>query len=256
MGVENRPRIGIAYPQDSGNPVKHQLFDRLRSWAEIRLLDPKRHHPELPEFGLDLYHMARWSSAAYADFELANKAGIPTINSYHGARITEDRVRSARVCVEHGLPFIEYEYGTVDEITLEPPVLIKPRHEVGNGGHNFRLVYSGEILFEGKRMVERYIVPNRAFKIFNVGKHVRTTELCSQSEQWEEVDTSLRFAELAEDVAALFDLTLFELDIVVHKTYYIVDINPVVSLEGVDDALKLYETLIRTACANAGRSLC
>lgn len=248
MRGEDSPRIGIAYFKEHGNPMKHRLFQRVRSWADLTLLDPRRRHPDLPEMGLDLYHMARWSREAYSDFELAHEAGIPTINSYRGARVTEDRVDSARMCVDRGLPFIEFEYGTDDEITLDPPVLVKPRHEVDPGGHDFRLVFTGEIAFEGERMVEKYIVPSRSFKVFRVGERVRATEQPSPGEGWEAVDVSRRFVELADEVAVLFDLELFELDVLVHKTYHIIDVNPVVSLEGVDDALELYESLLRAAC--------
>ena len=45
-----------------------------------------------------------------------------------------------------------------------------------------------------------------------------------------------------------FDLRLFELDVLVHETHYVTDINPVVSLEGIDDGIEPYERLLRTAC--------
>lgn len=246
MSENESPRIGIAYAAEGENPVKRRLFERIRSWGDLVLLDPERRHPNLPEMGLDLYHMARWSPAAYDDFESARDAGVPTVNSYEGARITEDRVASARACVDAGLPFVEFEFGTAREITLEPPVLVKSRHELDADGHDFQRVFRGEIAFEGERMVERYIVPSRSFKVFNVGEHVRATERISEDSDWEQVDPSGRFVQLAEGVAALFDLRLFELDVLVHKTYYIIDVNPVVSLEGVEDAVDLYEELLRT----------
>lgn len=95
MGTEGQPSIGIAYFEDRGNPMKLRLFDRIQEWAELTLLNPEKRHPDLPDMGLDLYHMARWSPEAYSDFKLACEAGIPTINSYDGAKITEDRVASA-----------------------------------------------------------------------------------------------------------------------------------------------------------------
>jgi hypothetical protein len=244
------PKIGIAYPPNGGNQMKRRLFDRIREWAELELLDPAREHPNLSEMGLDLYHMARWSQAAYADFETAQENGIATVNSYEGAKVTEDRVASARECVEAGLPFVDFEYGTAEEVTLGPPALIKSRHELDTDGHEFRLVFTGEIAFEGERMVERYVVPSRSFKVFNVGMHVRATERVSEESGWEAVDVSAHFAELAKEVATLFDLQLFELDILVHKTYYIIDINPVVSLDGVEDAVDIYEELLREACGS------
>lgn len=248
--AEKRPTIGISYFEDRGNPMKLRLFDRIREWAELILLNPEKRHPDLPEMGLDLYHMARWSPEAYSDFESACEIGIPTINPYDGAKITEDRVASARVAVNHGLPFIEFEYGTVDEITLSPPVLIKPRHELGSDGHDFRVVFSGEITFDGKRMVERYIVPSRSYKIFHVGEYIRATRQRAEGEPFKEVEMSKRFIDLANEVASVFDLALFEMDVLVHKGYYMIDINPVVSLEGIDDGIELYEQLLRTTCEN------
>lgn len=243
---ERRPKIGISYVDD-GNPLKHELFKRLRCWADVVLLNPERRHPELPEMGLDLYHMARWSSEAYADFELAIEAGIATVNSYDGARLMEDRVASSRACADRGIPVAEFEYGTTDEITLEPPVVIKTRHELEEGGHDFRLVYSGELAFEGERVVQRYVVPSRSLKLFRIGEHTRTTEELPPDGRPVERGASRRFVELSDAVAELFDLVLFELDVLVHKTYYVIDVNPVVSLEAVDDALELYEELIRSS---------
>lgn len=247
-----QPKIGITYFHDQGNPLKHELFERIRYWADLVLLDPSRRHPDLPQMGLDLYHMARWSSAAYSDFKLANEADIPTVNSYAGAKTAEDRVASSRACSEHGISVAKFEYGTADEITLDPPVVIKSRHELDDDGHEFRLVYSGKLMFEGKRVVQQYIVPSRSFKIFRVGEHTRATEEMPPDGQPEERSVSRRFVELADEIAELFGLALFELDVLIHKKYYVIDVNPVVSLDAVSDALELYEGLIQSAVGVSG----
>jgi glutathione synthase/RimK-type ligase-like ATP-grasp enzyme len=254
MSPTDRPTIGIAYFEDSGNPVKLRLFERLRRWADLRLFDPWERHPEIPELGLDLYHMARWSWPAFSDFQLAAVAGVPTINSYRGTVLTEDRVRSARVCLEHGIPFNRFEYGRADEITLEPPVIVKPRHELHDGGHEFQVVFAGDLSFDGERMVEQYITPSRAYKVFKVGDHVRVTERRTLEGSFEEVPASKRFGELAETVATLFDISLFELDVQVHKSYYVIDVNAVVSLEGVRDGVDIYEDLLRAASGRPVRT--
>lgn len=57
--------------------------------------------------------------------------------------------------------------------------------------------------------------------------------------------TSRRVAELADDIASLFELALFEFDLVLHKGLYVVDVNPVVSLAGVSDGGLLCEELLR-----------
>ncbi|MFC6756752.1 hypothetical protein ACFQER_08740 [Halomicroarcula sp. GCM10025894] len=46
-------------------------------------------------------------------------------------------------------------------------------------------------------------------------------------------------------MAGLFELTLFELDVVVHKSVYVLDVNPVVSLDGVSDAVEIYDTVLK-----------
>lgn len=248
---DRRPRIAVTYFADRGNPLKLRLFDRVRTWADLVLLDPGRTHPNLAEMGLDLYHMARWSPEAFADFETAHDAGISTINSYEGARTTEDRLASLRGCADHGVPVADFEYGTADTITLDPPVLIKPRHETAADGHDFDLVFSGDVSFEGERLVQRYVVPNRSFKLFRVGEHLRATEERYPHGRPEASRVSGRFVELADAVADLFDLRLFELDVLVHKSHYVIDVNPVVSLEAVHDGLDLYENLLRSACRDA-----
>lgn len=88
--------------------------------------------------GLDLYHVARWSPAAFDDFRAAAEAGVPTVNSYRGARATEDRLVSLRACVDAGLPVADFEYGTADTVTPAPPVLLNPRHETAPDGHASR----------------------------------------------------------------------------------------------------------------------
>ncbi|SFR35896.1 hypothetical protein [Halogeometricum limi] len=253
MSTAPRPRIGITYKKRHGNPVKYRLFERLRSWADVVVLDHRRRHPDLPEMELDLYHMAGWSPAAFADFEVAREAGIPTVNSYAGAVQTEDRLLAARACVDAGLPFVPFEYGRADEITLKPPVVVKPRHELEPGGHRLDVVFSGALRFEGERLVERYVVPARSFKVFGVGSEIRASERHSRTDAWEEVRVPGRFVELAAEVSTLFDLSVFELDVVVHKSYYVIDVNPVVSLDGVEDAVEVYETVLRRACEDARR---
>lgn len=240
-----RPRIAISYHANRGNPVKRELFEHLRSWADLALLDPEREHPDLAERDLDLYHMARWHPAALADLERACAAGIPTLNSYSGAARLEDRLERCETLREHGFHVPAFQFGRDVEITLRPPVLIKPRHELGPDGHRFRLVRSEPIEFKGGRFVERYVVPRRSYKIFRVGERVRTTRHEPPDGMPKETNTRRQFVELTDEVATLFELGIFELDVVIHKSLYVIDVNPVVSLEGVADAVDIYEAFIR-----------
>jgi len=242
---DSRPTVAISYYEDRGNPLKFELFDRLRAWADLELLDPEREHPDLADRGLDLYHMARWRRGALADLERACEAGIPTLNSYRGAAQLEDRLERCETLRDHGFHVPDFQYGRAEEITLRPPVVVKPRREIVSGSHTFTLVRSAPIDFEGERFVQRYVVPRRSYKIFRVGERVRTTRHERPDGKPSEVETRRRFAELTDAVADLYDLSVFELDIVVHKNLYVIDVNPVVSLEGVGDAVDIYEECIR-----------
>ncbi|WP_158055815.1 ATP-grasp domain-containing protein [Halorussus halophilus] len=247
----SKPTIAISYYEDRGNPLKHQLFDRLRSWTDLRILHPETEHPDLAEMGFDFYHMAAWRHAALADLRRARKAEVPTLNSYHGAATTEDRLARCRTLRNEGVRVPPFEFGRAEQITLGPPVLVKPRHELGDGGHEFRVVYSGSLEFDGERFVERYVVPRRSYKIFGVGDQTRATRHIPPDGTPKEVETPRRFRELTAEIADLFDLGLFELDVVVHKGLYVIDVNPVVSLAGVDDAVDIYESLLREAVRSA-----
>lgn len=189
--------------------------------------------------------MARWHSAALADLDRACNAGIPTLNSYTGAARLEDRFERCETLRDQWIHVPVFQFGRADDITLQPPVLVKPRHELEPDGHGFRLVRSGPIQFEGERFVERYVVPRRSYKIFRVDDRVRTTRHEPPDGTPKEATTRRRFVELTNDIAALFDLRIFELDVVIHKSLYVIDVNPVVSLEGVADAVDIYEDVIR-----------
>lgn len=248
-----RPTIGVSDHADTPNEVKRRTYDRVRTWADLELLDPESEHPGLAEMGLDLYHMARWSRRSLSDLRRAEAAGIPTVNSYEGAATTEDRLARCRRVEDAGMRVPPYEFGTAEEITLEPPVVVKPRHELGPDGHEFAVIYAGEVEFPGERFVQRYVLPRRSYKVFHVGEHVRSTRHPPGSgvdramrALAEETSTSRKVVDLVERVASVFDLALFELDLVVHKGVYVIDVNPVVSLHGVEDGAAIYERLIRS----------
>lgn len=250
--MPGRPTIGVSDHADTPNEIKRRIYDRVRNWADLELIDPESEHPDLAEMGLDLYHMARWSRWSLADLERAAEAEIPTVNTYDGASTTEDRLVRNQRMEDAGIRVPSYEYGPAEEISLEPPVLVKPRHELAPGGHDFSVVYSGEVDFPGERFVQRYVLPRRSYKVFHVGEHVRSTRHPPGSgvdramrPLARETPTSRKVEELADAVADLFDLVLFELDLVVHKGVYVVDVNPVVSLDGVEDAVDVYDELLR-----------
>lgn len=89
-------------------------------------------------------------------------------------------------------------------------MVVKPRHETTPDGHDFRLVFSGDLWFEGEWLVQRYVVPSRSYKLFRVGDRLRATEERRDGGA-APARVSRRFDRLADAVAAPFDLELFEL---------------------------------------------
>ena len=252
------PTVGVADYQNASER-KQAVYDRVRTWADLRLLDPERDHPDLAGMGLDCFHMARWTPHSLRDLQRAEAGEIPTINSYEGAATTVDRLAKCRRVETAGIHVPRYEFGTAEEISLDPPVVVKPRDEFASGGHEFAVVFAGDIDFPGERFVQRYIAPKMSFKLFQVGEHVRSTRHPPRSgvdrsmrSLARETATTARFAALLDAVADIFDLRLFELDVVVHKGLYVIDVNPVVSLDGVE----IYDELLRrSVCANGARAV-
>lgn len=250
--MTGRPSVGISDYADTSNAIKRELYDRVRRWADLELLDPETGHPDLPERGFDLYHMARWSRQSLSDLRRARSAGIPTVNSYDGAATTEDRLARTRRIEAAGIRVPAYAFGPADEVALDPPVVVKPRHELEPGGHEFAVVFAGPLSFPGERFVQAYVVPRRSYKVFHVGEHVRSTRHPpgfgvdrAMRPLARETSTSSMVVGLTDAIAEAFDLRLFELDLVVHKGTSVIDVNPVVSLDGVGDAVEIYETLLR-----------
>ena len=246
-----KPTVGVADYQNASER-KQEVYDRVRTWADLRLLDPDRDHPDLAEMGLDLFHMARWTPHSLRDLQRAEEGEIPTLNSHHGAATTVDRLAKCRRIETAGLRVQPYEFGTAKQIFLDPPVVVKTRDEFVSGGHEFAVIVAGDIDFAGEQFVQRYIAPRMSFKLFQVGEHNRSTKHPPRSgvdrsmrSLARETATTAKFERLLAAVAGLFDLTLFELDVVVHKIVYVLDVNPVVSLDGVADAVEIYDELLR-----------
>lgn len=240
------PRIAISYWEERGNPVKHRLFDALSEWADLLLLDPDREHYDLDLLDLDLYHAAAWTHPALSDLERAEHAGIATINTYDGARRTTDRLERCRTLKEAGFHVPPFQFGLAGSITLQPPLLVKPRDELDSSGHDFEIVYTDDLEYEGERFVQEYVVPRKSYKIHRVGDVTRAVRLLGHEHAPREALVPRKFVSLADQVAGLFGLSLFELDVVIHKALYVVDVNPVVSLEAVEDAVEIYERLIQS----------
>lgn len=241
------PRIGISCLTDGSNPVKAALFSKIDEWAQIVTLDPETEHPDLLAYDLDLYHMARRRAASLSDLERACRGGITTVNPYVGARLFADRFRSSSVLRDAGLPVPATRYGPADEIDLETPVVLKPRYELGPARHETSVVSEGELQFSGRTLVQAYVPHDRACKLYRIGSETRAVEGAEATRQpTRECDVTSKMAAIADRIAELTSMELFEVDIVVGDDLYVVDVNAAVSARGIEDGVSIYERLLRT----------
>lgn len=162
-----KPKIAISYPslRSRANPVKRQLFAEISEWTDVTLFDPFTEHPDLVSHGFDLYHMARQSTASLADLKRACRGGVRTVNPYAGVDLLSDRLRCLHRLEANGVHVPDCAYGTCEDIDLEPPVMIKPRHEIGEASHRILTVLDGPIEFDEKQLVETYVPGQRHIKI-------------------------------------------------------------------------------------------
>lgn len=238
------PTIAIA--TDESNPIKSALFEAIGKWAEVIVLDPEREHPELPEYDLDLYHMARRRGPSLADLGRASRTGIATVNPYEGVRTLVDRYACARTVAESGLRTPAAQYGQASEIDLDPPVITKPRYELGPLRHQVEVLADGEIDFEGERFVQEYVPHEETIKLYRLGEATRAVTGIEASHQ------PTRERAVGADALAIADrlqertgLELFEVDLLAGEgSYYVVDVNAAVSMRGASDGYAAYETLL------------
>jgi hypothetical protein len=243
--VNRRPRLGIAYRQAGDNPLKHRVFERLRSWADVELLDPTCEHPDIAARGFDLYHMAKRRHESLSDLERVART-TPTVNPPEGAWLTSDRVARHVALERAGVPVPPAEFGPVDAVDLEPPVVVKSRLEWAPDSHERVVVESGPLDFEGERFVEAFVEPTRVYKVYALGGTVRAVE-CTDGDS--EVTPSAAIVDLVDSIRAATGLRLFEADVLEDGGWQVVDVNPVVSLRGIGDAADRYEAFLREVMA-------
>ncbi|GAA5052306.1 hypothetical protein ACFFQF_24230 [Haladaptatus pallidirubidus] len=207
----------------------------------------------MDELNLDFYHMAHWNPATLADLKRARAAGVPTLNSYEGAHITADRLDCYRTLRRGGVYVPEFQYGLAKTITLQPPAIVKSRSEFHSDSHEFTIHLAGSYDFPDEQMVEKYVVPHRSYKLFGIGDEVRVVRLPRGDGLPVEQPVTTSLVRYVGQVQNLFDLSLFELDILIHKNIYVIDVNPAVNLYGITDGAALYEEAIRAAIENDQR---
>lgn len=261
-------RIAISY-RDLDNNAKKVLGEtvsQLETWADVDLLDPEETHPhQLGDGDYDVYHAAVCRRQSLRDQKTAADTGIPTVNSVPGTRTTVDRLETLRYLRQLGIPTPPFQHGPADEITLDAPLVVKPRKELGPDRHDIRFYDPGRngegpISFGhdtldhvDDRVVEAYIDTERHLKAYQVGAEVRAVEL-DDPLAWDGEELSSpqpRIEEVVRRIGDGLDLHVFEADIVPRDgTPYVVDVNPTVNLSGVDGGVNLYEQAVREASEN------
>ncbi len=255
-----RPRIGISYWRDRGNPRKRQAFESLTDHAEVVWLDPERSHHDLDALGLDLFHAAKRRPESLADLDRVATAGVQTVNPPAAVQVTSDRVARHQALVHAGVPVPMAEFGAATAVSLTPPVLVKCREEGVLRSHDHGFVASGGLDYDGDRLVEAYVPHATSVKVHVLGDTVRAVHESPTGLEPVPLDPSLE--PIVRRVRHLFGLRVFEVD-AVHigsedapdetvlswtgestAEWVVVDVNPVVSLAGVPDAVSVYQTFL------------
>jgi hypothetical protein len=248
-----KPVVGIAYWRDGGNPVKRTVIDRMEQWASVDLLDPETEHADMQTRAYDLYHMAKRRRGSLFNLERASAAGIPTVNPPGSAWLSSDRFMRSKLLEDNEFPVPAYEYGTADQISLGPPVVVKPRWEWSQDAHDFETISARPVEFDGRKLVERYVPHDRVLKAYGIGDRVRFVE--GPDRPRETVPPS-SVRNLFARVQSVLDLTVFEVDIAITgDDCCVFDVNPVVSLAGVEGGARMYEAELRARCGTDVPSL-
>ncbi|WP_267639719.1 hypothetical protein [Haloarchaeobius amylolyticus] len=257
----SRPRIGLSYWRDRGNPRKRRAFESLADHAAVVWLDPEREHHDLATLGLDLFHAAKRRPASLADLDRAAAAGIETVNPAAAVGQTSDRLARHEALVHAGVPVPRAEFGSAATVSLTPPVLVKTREEGREHSHDHEFVTAGPVRYDGERLVEAYVPHTASVKVHVVGEAVRAVRESPAGLASVPLDPGLE--SIVRRVRHLFGLRVFELDAVrlgagsqvpagtlVTSTaeatadWVVVDVNPVVSLAGVPDAVAVYRDFL------------
>ncbi|HET7324432.1 MAG TPA: hypothetical protein VFJ06_08880 [Halococcus sp.] len=249
------PNIGISYPSTRSrtNPVKRWLFAEISEWADVTLLDPNTEHPDLVSRGFDLYHMARQSNGSLADLQRACRGSVRTVNPSAGVELLTDRLRCLQRLEANCVRVPDYAYGRCEEIDLEPPVVVKPRNEIDDTCHDLMTVLDGPLEFDGERLVEKH-VPGQCVKIHRLGDEIRAVAT-PDAEQTppRECEPTRQMTAIAERIADVTGMTLFEVDFVGDEDLFVIDVNSAVSVSGVADGKQVYKDLLSNLAETENR---
>ncbi|WP_338729202.1 hypothetical protein [Haladaptatus sp. DJG-WS-42] len=233
--------VGISYWKTGGDQTKQRVFRSLADSVTVTLLDPTTDHTDLDTCGFDFYHLAKRRDASLRDLHRAAHAGIPTLNPPFSVALTSDRVATLDVLSQGGVPVPTYQYGPASEVTLPPPVIVKTLHETDAAAHDHDVFFEESPTFAGTRLIQQYLPKARHLKVYRVGSAIRVVELgTGRGVVARELNATAPLIALTDRIAALTGLSLFEVDVLDGPVPMVVDVNPVVSLNGVADAERVY----------------
>ncbi|WP_435358568.1 hypothetical protein [Haloarchaeobius sp. DFWS5] len=250
----------MTYWRERGNERKRRAFASLSTHADVVWLDPERVHTDVQTMDLDLLHVAKRRPESLATLELAATHGVPTVNPPSAVRLASDRVDRHSVLFAASVPVPKVEYGPATACSLDPPVLVKSRSEGVPGSHDHEFVGTGPLAYTGHQFVESYVPHSESVKVHVLGDESRAVrdEVCRTDgarsdggSGWTPTRLDDAVAGLVERVRDVLDLRVFELDVVRTEAdeWVVVDVNPVVSLAGVPDAVSLYSDFLRVCLA-------
>ncbi|MCJ7479183.1 MAG: hypothetical protein MUP63_03335 [Candidatus Nanohaloarchaeota archaeon QJJ-7] len=255
-------KVAVSYWEENGNPIKYETFSRIDEWAEIEILNPEVSHPELGKNGYDLFHNAKRRKGALQDHRRAQENGLTTLNSAEGAYTTIDRLSTLQRLEELGIDTPDWEYTWADDVTLGPPLVAKPRLELGEDRHDVMFYgqadyedlpfQNGTLDYEDRRIVEEFVDPARHIKTYLIGDEVRAVEL-SDPLHWygAAIEPDPEMEETVRRIGEGFGFSILEADMVERNgDRYTVDVNQTANLSGVEDAPELYEQAVRETLEN------
>jgi len=259
---QGRYRIAVSdfydrYAQQDGRSIKQEVIDAASDWADVDVFDPEETHEDVDFEEYDLYHMAKRRKESMEDLCAAEESGVPTLNTHEGVTSANDRYACLSALEEMDLDVPDFAYADVDEIAQDiddirgddGKYVVKPRFEHTDNGHDVYVV-DGEPDFEGERVVQRFVDSDRILKIYGVGEAVRAVELSEESDRMgsggEEILPGYDLVSMADEISETMGLDVFEVDVLERDgEQYVVDVNASVSLCGVDDAVDIYDGLMR-----------
>lgn len=242
------PRIAVSIP-DNPKPVKEELVSRLEERAQMDFFRPEEYR-ELDWEAYDLYLFLKRGSGSYRMFEDAHRSGTETVNPYVSCRLANDRLARYEFLQDY-VPVPEFRYGKPEDVSLEPPVVVKTREEVDENSHLQETVKDGvELSYDGEKIVQRYVDFDREYKGYMAGDEFRALEVHHElGGERTGVDAGARHHDTVEQVTRTvrdtLNMEMFGADVLMDGGHpCLIDVNEVASFTGVSDGADICESLI------------